>query len=205
MKILFQGDSITDTGRIRSDFHDLGQGYPLYVAQILRSAYPDIEFEFINRGVSADKTGDVLARVKEDLIDIKPDIVTILLGVNDTWHHVDDKNWEDGKIYESNYRAILEAAKKTGAKIIMMEQYVLPAKGMECFHPDIDAKIQITRKLAREYADCFVPLDGLFASACVNEDPLFWTEEGVHPTKDGHLLIADYCSDAIAELIDEQQ
>ena len=204
MKILFQGDSITDCGRDRSDPHDLGPGYPKFVAEILREEYPDVDFEFINLGISAEQTKDVLKRADTDIIAIKPDIFTILLGINDTWHHVQDKNWVPAEKYESNYRAILEAAKSTGAKIIILEQYVLPAPGMEGFHPDVDAKIQLTRKLAREYADVFIPLDGLFASACVDEDPLYWTEEGVHPTEEGHIMIADYLTDAIAGLIEDE-
>ena len=202
MKILFQGDSITDCGRDRSDPHDLGPGYPKYTAQILREEFPDIDFEFINLGISAEQTKDVLKRAQTDIIDVKPDLVTILLGVNDTWHHVYNKSWIDDDLYEENYRGILEAIKSTGAKLIMLEQYVLPADGMEDFHPDIDAKILKTRKLAREYADAYIPLDGFFASACVDEGPLYWTEEGVHPTDEGHRLIADYLTDAIADLIE---
>lgn len=203
MRILFQGDSITDAGRDRSDPHNLGNGYPKYTAEILRDAYPDVDFEFINLAISAEQTKDVLKRVQSDIIDVKPDIVTILLGVNDTWHHLEDKNWVPNEVYESNYRGILEAVKKTGARLVMLEQYILPAPGMEGFHNDIDEKIQITRKLAREYADIFVPLDGLFASACLSEDPLYWTEEGVHPLEEGHMLIADYLTDAIAQIIEE--
>ena len=204
MKILFQGDSITDCDRDRSDPHDLGPGYPKLTAEILRNEYPDIEFEFINLGISAEQTKDVLKRAETDIFDIKPDIMTILLGVNDTWHHIGDKNWVPAERYESNYRAILETAKRAGAKIIMLEQYVLQAPDMDCFHPDIDEKIQITRKLAREYADAYIPLDGLFASACVEEGPLYWTEEGMHPTEAGHELIADYLTDAIAAIIDNE-
>jgi len=204
MKILFQGDSITDAGRDRSDCHELGNGYPKYTAEILKNAYPEINFEFVNLAISAEQTKDVLKRVQTDVIDVEPDIVTILLGVNDTWHHVEDKNWVPNELFESNYRGILEAVKKTEAKLVVLEQYVLPAPGTEGFHPDIDAKIQITRKLAREYADAFVPLDGLFASACLTEDALFWTMEGVHPTEDGHILIADYLTDALADIIENK-
>ena len=203
-RILFQGDSITDCGRDRSDPHDLGPGYPKYVAEILRDEFRDIDFEFINLGISAEQTKDVLKRVETDIIGVKPDIVTILLGVNDTWHHINDKNWVPAEKYESNYRGILEAVKQTGARLVMLEQYVLQAPGMEPFHPDIDEKIQITRRLAREYADVFIPLDGLFASACVSEDPLYWTQEGVHPTDEGHLMISDYLTDALVDIIENE-
>ncbi len=203
MKILFQGDSITDCGRNREAFYDLGPGYPKLVADYLRESYPQLKFEFINRGISANKTKDLLNRLEEDAISLQPDIISILIGVNDTWHCTDDKNWIPNEVFESNYRTILEDIKnKTQAKIIMLEQYVLDFPGNEAFHNDIDEKIQITRKLAREYADAFVPLDGLFASACVIEEPSYWTLEGVHPTEEGHELIAGYYFDAIANIIE---
>ena len=202
MKVLFQGDSITDAGRNREDYYDLGPGYPSMVAEILKEYYPEVNFEFINRAISAEQTKDVLKRVQSDIIDLDPDVMIILLGINDTWHHIEDGNWVPNEKYESNYEQILLAAKSVGAKIVMLEQYALPTETTEPFHYDLENKIRVTRKLARKYADCFVPLDGLFASALVSEDSLYWTQEGIHPTKDGHTLIADYCSDAIAELID---
>lgn len=204
MKILFQGDSITDTSRNRDEFHDLGQGYPKYVAKMLREVYPDIDFEFINRGISANKTRDLVARWDEDAVAIDPDIITILIGVNDTWHCIDSQNWISSEEYESNYRKILEDIKnKTNAKIVILEQYVVPMPGTEGFHCDLEEKINLTRKVAREYADRYVPLNGLFATACVMEGVEKWTEEGVHPTEEGHQFIAEYCFDAICDIIEE--
>lgn len=204
MKILFQGDSITDCGRNREDFYDLGSGYPKYVAEMLREVFPDTEFEFINRGISAHKTGDLVARWEEDAIAHNPDIITILVGINDTWHCIWDQKWIPAEVYEANYRKLLSDIKeKTNAKIVVLEQYLVPMKGMEIFHGDLEEKINLTRKVAREFADRYVPLNGLFATACVMEGLEKWTEEGVHPTEDGHRLIAEYCFDAICDIIEE--
>lgn len=204
MKILFQGDSITDCGRNRNEFHDLGPGYPSYVASMLREVYPDIEFEFINRGISAHKTGDLVNRWDEDAIAHNPDIMTILIGINDTWHNIHDKNWIPAEVYEANYRKLLsEIKEKTNAKIVVLEQYLVPMDGTEAFHGDLEEKINLTRKVARDYADRYVPLNGLFATACVMEGVNKWTEEGVHPTMEGHQLIAEYCFDAICDIIEE--
>ena len=87
MKILFQGDSITDAGRNRDDIHDLGHGYPLYAAKYLKERYPEIDFEFVDLGISGNQTKDLVERLQADFIDIQPDIVSIMIGVNDTWHH----------------------------------------------------------------------------------------------------------------------
>ncbi len=204
MKILFQGDSITDCGRSRSDISKLGSGYPVYVKQYLEECYPQLEFELINKGVGGHQTKDLVQRWQEDAIDIQPDVISILVGVNDTWHHISEQDWVPNDVFEANYRSLLEDIKnKTNAKIIMLEQFVLNFPDMKRFHNDIDEKIQIVRKLAAEYADRYIPLDGLFAAACVAEPPSYWTAEGVHPTEEGHKLIADYYFDALSDIIEE--
>ncbi len=204
MKILFQGDSITDCGRSRSDITSLGSGYPKYVKQYLEECYPQLEFELINKGVGGHQTKDLKTRWQVDAIDIQPDVISVLVGVNDTWHHVSEQDWIPNDVFEANYRSLLEDIKnKTNAKIIMLEQFVLDFPDMKLFHNDIDEKIQIVRRLAAEYADRYIPLDGLFAAACVAEPPSFWTVEGVHTTDEGHKLIADYYFDALSDIIEE--
>lgn len=85
MRILFQGDSITDGERDRNDQYHLGYSYPLYAADYLRQLCPDTEFEFINRGIGGNYTHDLLARLDSDVLKIQPDILSILIGVNDVW------------------------------------------------------------------------------------------------------------------------
>ena len=202
MKILFQGDSITDADRNREDCHDLGKGYPKYAAECLREAHPEIDFEFINLGISGDQTKDLVARWEEDCIKVNPDIVSILIGVNDTWHHAYDKSFIDNSLYEANYRFILSEIKtRTNAKIMILEQFLLPVPDKEIFHPDIDAKIQITRKLAREYADVFVPLDGILAAGCVERDMYFFSDDGVHPNENGSRFIGSIYAESIEPLL----
>lgn len=205
MKILFQGDSITDCCRDRSDITSLGDGYPKYVAELLTKTYPDIKFEFINKGIGAEQTKDLLKRWREDAIELEPDIMTLLVGINDTWHHVDNKDWIDNALFEERYRKLLDMMKlNTNAKIIILETFALDFPDMEAFHPDMDEKMRIIRRLAREYACDYIPLDGLFASACVTQKPSYWTFEGVHPTDEGHELIADYVYNSICDIIDEE-
>lgn len=203
MKILFQGDSITDAGRSRQDPHILGSGYANYAAELIKEEYPEIEFEFINLGISGNKAEDLLARWEIDAIEIQPDIISILIGINDTWHRAGNQDWMDNDYFEDCYRKILQMLKdKTNAKIIMLEQFLLYVPDKEFFHVDLDPKIQIVRKLAREYADVFVPLDGLFTAASVDEEPTFWAADGVHPSAEGAQFIAAHYLDAIASLID---
>ena len=201
MKLLFQGDSITDAGRNRADIHDLGHGYPLYTAKAIREAFPDRDFEFIDLGISGNRAENLRDRWTEDAINIQPDVISILIGINDTWHRAAEKNWMPHEYFEECYRGILERIRKeTNAKIIMLEQFLLSVPDKEFFHVDLDPKIQITRKLAREYADVFIPLDGLFAAASVGTAPTEFAADGVHPTAKGAEFIAGHYLEAFRKL-----
>lgn len=202
MRILFQGDSITDCNRNRNDFYDIGNGYPKYVAQFLRAYHPEMEFEFINRGCSGNKTFELGDRWNEDCIDLKPDVVSILIGINDTWHLTESRNYFSHEKFENDYRFLLEEIKtKTSAKIIMMEQFLVYTPEKAFFREDVDPKIQVTRKLAREYADAFIPLDGLLASYSIDTPPTKWAADGVHPTEAGSTLIAKFWVEAFEKIL----
>ncbi len=203
MKLLFQGDSITDADRDRNDPHELGNGYPKYAAKFLKEKFPEKDIEFIDLGISGNQTIDLVNRLQSDFVDIQPDVVSILIGVNDTWHRAEKREWLSDEKFEENYRTVLEAIKtKTNAKIVMLEQFLLPAEDKLFFREDLDPKIQITRKLAREYADIFIPLDGLLASHICHEDWQEISADGVHPTYGrGAEVIGRIYADYVAELI----
>ena len=197
MKILFQGDSITDAGRDRDNPHNLGQGYPKYAAEMIQARHPDTEFEFIDLGISGNKVEDLRNRWQADCIDIQPDVVSILIGVNDTWHHAGAQDWIPNETFEADYRAILTDIKeKTKAKIIILEQFLLPTGEKDWFRADLDPKIQVVRKLAREFADVYIPTDGIFAAACIGTKPETWAADAVHPSEVGAKLIAEKYADA---------
>ncbi|MBR3619991.1 MAG: SGNH/GDSL hydrolase family protein, partial [Clostridia bacterium] len=198
MKVLFQGDSITDAGRDRSDYHNLGNGYPKYAAEYISVKYKDIEF--INLGISGDQAKDLVDRINSDFIDINPDVISIMIGVNDTWHYASDRNWLDNETFEKQYRFVLEKIKsETNAKIIIIEQFLLPTDDKDYFREDLNPKIDITRKLAREFADVYIPLDGLSAKALLEYPSKHWSDDGVHPNANG----SDFIGKVYAEAFDE--
>ena len=200
MRLLFQGDSITDAGRDRSDYHNLGNGYPKYAASFISEHYSDIEY--INLGISGDQTKDLMSRIKKDFIDINPDVVSIMIGVNDTWHYASERKWLSNDKFESQYRFVLDSIKsKTHAKIIIIEQFLLPDEEKDYFREDLDFKIDITRKLAREYADVYIPLDGLFAKALLEHPSRYWSDDGVHPNSNGSEFIGKIYAEAFDELL----
>ncbi len=92
--VLFQGDSITDAGRSRDDFSNLGRGYPHYLQGLIGSARAADGIEFLNRGISGNRIVDLYARIKSDVINLKPDVISVLIGVNDTWHEFGSQNGE---------------------------------------------------------------------------------------------------------------
>lgn len=205
MRVLFQGDSVTDAERDRSEFYGYGNGYVKYVIDELKEAYPEVEF--VNRGCGGDRTKELLARIGRDLVDLDPDIVTVLIGINDTWRRFDNNDPTSAEEFRDRYETILKTIKeKTHAKIVMIEAFLIYGSGKEEFREDLNAKLDETRKLAVKYADKFIPLNGLLAKALVGEDayePEDLSADGIHPAEAGKALIADYVSEALVELLEE--
>ena len=112
MKILFQGDSITDAGRDKRNYHHLGNGYPKYSAELISKAHTDIDFEFINFGISGNRTCQLFDRLYSDAIAFEPDIISVMVGINDVWHRHSHRIMTKDAQIEANYRAILSDLKK---------------------------------------------------------------------------------------------
>ena len=204
MKILFQGDSITDAGRDRTDPHNLGNGYPKFAAEFIRNTNPDKELEFLNFGISGNRTCQLFDRLYNECIAFKPDIVSILIGVNDIWHRYGINNiaTTDEQI-ELNLRCILKRIRKeTGAKIILIEPFVLDAPDKDNLRRDVKSVIRIEQKLAKEYADAYIPLNSLFAEALkFQPEPLYYSKDGVHPNENGARFIAEIYKETVNSLI----
>ncbi len=204
MKIVFQGDSITDAGRDKRNYHHMGYGYPKYAAEQLTAMFPDTQFEFINQGISGNRTCQLFDRLYRDAISFEPDIVTVLIGVNDIWHRYGGERIEttDEQI-EANYRAILNRLKtQTKAKIVMLAPYLLDCANVDNMREDLERVLVIERKLADEFADAYIPLDILFEDALKTQpEPLYYSADGVHPNANGSAFIGKHLADTIAKLI----
>lgn len=200
--ILFQGDSVTDCGRNRDDFYNLGPGYPNVIASIFSGFNPDKNVTFINKGISGNRVKDLKNRWQEDCVALKPDFVSILIGVNDTWRRYDKNDPTSPEEFAATYRYILtEIKEKLNSKIIMLEPFLLPInEERKAWREDLDPKINIVRDLAREFADIFIPTDGIFNQAAVYQPSEHWSLDGVHPTFKGHGLIAKAWLEAVKAL-----
>lgn len=199
-KILFTGDSITDCGRSTSgNINFLGHGYPIFIASLLGANMPELELTFINTGISGNRVCDLRDRWQQDVINHKPDVVSILIGINDTGRRYSRNDPTPADIFERDYHFILEKTVRDlpGVQIIMMEPFLLPIpEDRRMWRDDLDIKIQVVRDLAEEFADALVPLDGIFAAAACKREKSFWTPDGVHPAAPGHALIAESWIDA---------
>ena len=204
VRLLFQGDSITDAGRDKRNFYDLGTGYPKFAAEALKSLNHDTNFEFINLGISGNRTGQLFDRLYPDAISLQPDVISILIGVNDIWHRC-PPNYvmtTDEQI-ELNYREILKNIRKyTNAKIVILSPYLLDSESVRELKNDLGSLLPIVRKLADEYADAYVPLDELFEEALKHQPtPMYYSADGVHPNENGAKFIAEHYVNAVNEIL----
>ncbi len=196
-KILFIGDSITDVNRNRNDDQDLGQGYPLLLGAYLLNKYPTYDLQILNRGIGGDRIADLKNRWEEDCLELNPEIVSILIGINDVWHGMGDEETLDEAAlqqFEADYRWLLKMlAHRTDARVVLMEPYVLPyPKDRVHWRKHLDPRIQIIRHLANEYHAALVPLDGILNTLGIENGFQTYTgDDGVHPTLAGHAAIAE--------------
>lgn len=199
--ILFQGDSITDGLRSRDNDQFAGNGYPTLVKAKLGYDEPG-KYTFLNRGISGNRVVDLYARIKIDLINLKPDVLSILIGVNDVWHEEEIKNGVDAAKFERIYDMLLDEVQEAlpGIRLIILEPFVLHGKATEntpehptrweYFRDETPLRAAAAKRVAERHGATFVPLQHLFDEACQLAEPAYWLHDGVHPTAMGHELIA---------------
>jgi lysophospholipase L1-like esterase len=198
--VLFQGDSITDAGRDR-DTADanvawaLGLGYPLLVASGLLQAYPDRGLRILNRGISGNKVPDLEARWDKDTIALAPDVVSVLVGVNDYWHTRTHGYAGTAEDYERQYGALLDETRRRLplVRLVVLEPFVLKTGNVDAtWWPAFDARRAAAARVAERAGATYVTLQReLEAAANRGGGPAYWLVDGVHPTPAAHALIAE--------------
>jgi lysophospholipase L1-like esterase len=196
--VLFQGDSITDCGRDRSipaanDARALGTGYPLLLGGALRDRYLERDFQVFNRGVSGNTVDDLHARWTSDTIDLKPAVLSILIGVNDKWHTLMGTYSGTAEKYEAGYHALLDATRTAlpDTHLVVMEPFVLRTGAVtDAWFPDFDNYRAAARRVADRAKATFVPLHDKLQDLARKAAPTYWAADGVHPTIAGHAAIA---------------
>jgi lysophospholipase L1-like esterase len=198
--VLLQGDSITDSNRDRSRLDSYGYGYAQIIAGWIGYRFSAGHVTVINKGISGNRVIDLRNRWKEDCLDLNPSLVSILIGINDTWRRYDSNSITTPADFERDYDYILAQVRDVlHADIILMEPFLLNVKQEhETWRKeDLEPKKEIVKKLANKYKAVHIPLDRLFADAQRKREPSFWSKDGIHPEAPGHALIAQHWLKAV--------
>jgi len=197
--ILFQGDSITDGNRGRNTDlnHIMGHGYAFSIASRVGADYPEKRYQFYNRGISGNKVNDLEKRWQAETLDLKPDVLSILVGVNDSSSVVFKREpIITIEKYEEIYNSLLEQTKAAFPNIlfVLCEPFILKGgrvtENWEAYHSDIMQRQAIVRKLAVKFDAVYVGFQEVFNKACKKAPASYWIWDGVHPTVAGHELMA---------------
>ena len=197
--LLFQGNSITDAGRSREDPgpnrpQALGSGYAALAAAELTGTRPDANWTCYNRGVSGDKVGDLAARWEEDTLALEPDVLSILVGVNDFWHTLSGTHDGTAQSYEQKYRALLDRTREAlpDTRLLIGEPFALQGGSAvdEQWQPDFPRYREAARRVADDYDATWIPYQSVFDEALQEAPAPYWSRDGVHPTPAGHYRMA---------------
>lgn len=201
--VLFYGDSITDGNRYKEEKdrgdlnHQMGHSYAYVINALLGSQYPEKDLQFINRGISGNRIIELYGRIYEDVIQWKPDVVSILVGVNDGPQAEHACHATGREAYGIIYRMMLKEIKSAlpEVKFILCEPFLgqygpVYDKDTVLWKNCIREYQEEVRKIAEEFDTVFVPLQECFDKACGKRDTSYWIWDGVHPTENGHGLIA---------------
>ncbi|MBD1393268.1 SGNH/GDSL hydrolase family protein [Mucilaginibacter sp. ZB1P21] len=196
--ILFQGDSITDGNRTRDNDwnHVMGHGYAYLIASRLWFDHPEKHFHFLNRGISGNRVTDLTERWQKDTIDLKPNILSILIGLNDiTQFLAGDASYDAGN-YEAGYHALIKQTKEqlSNVQFVICAPFILPgahvSKNFDLWQAEVTKRQLIAKKLAEEFGAIFIDFQEQFNQALTKAPADYWIWDGIHPMPAGHELMA---------------
>jgi lysophospholipase L1-like esterase len=197
--ILFQGDSITDAGRNKEDssFNNpraLGSGYAMLTAAAILEKYASLDLKIYNKGISGNKVYQLAERWEKDCLEIKPDVLSILIGVNDIWHKLNGQYNGTVEIYRKDYIELLERTKKAlpAVKLVICEPYAV--RGVKAvddkWYPEFYDYQKAAREIANMFDATFIPFQKVYDEAQKRAPGVYWTGDGVHASFAGAQLMA---------------
>ena len=185
-RTIFIGDSVTDCGRLELPPH--GDGYVSLIAQSGR-----LPGEIINVGTSGHRLVDLAQRWEKDVISYRPTVLSIAIGINDTWRRYDDNDPTTVEDFESRYRSVLDQVMEmTAPQLFLCEPFLLEVNPeMLTWREDLNPKIEVVHRLASEYSATLIPFDQEFKRLASQMAMSELAEDGIHPTPFGHAAMAE--------------
>lgn len=198
--MVFQGDSITDAGRNKkepkpNEQKSFGKGYAWMAASQLLISNPAHQLTLHNRGISGNKVHQLADRWDKDCLELKPDVLSILIGVNDIWHGLNGRYDGTAKTYEDDFNQLIEKTKKSLPKVqlVICEPFVLKCGAVnDKWFPEFDKYRAAAKKIAESHHAVFVPFQSMFDEAVKYAPPNHWAGDGVHPSSHGASLMAHF-------------
>lgn len=191
--IEFIGDSITDCGREFPELQPLGDGYVRQVHDLLQAGYPELQLIIINQGVSGDRVTNLKARWKTDVIEVNPDWLFIYIGVNDVWRFFEGNREEAValKDFENIYRQLINGVRtNTKAQLRLVSPFLAEKDKEDAFRKKLGQYQDVIDALGEGFGLPVIHLQPAFDWAMLTYPPTYWTSDRVHPTREGHMLIA---------------
>lgn len=197
-KLLFIGDSVTDCERAKPDgeglFQALGNGYVSFIDGLLRAAYPELGIRVVNKGINGNTIRDLKARWKEDVINQKPDWLTVMIGINDVWRQFDTPFIKENHVYlkeyENTLQALVEETKPLVQSIVLMTPYYLEKNESDQMRETMDRYGKVVRKIAENNNCLFIDTQAVFNQVLKELYPATLAWDRVHPDTAGHILLA---------------
>jgi len=200
-KILFIGDSITDAGRRDPNWAPLGRGYVYFAANWLRARYPELELQVENRGIGGNTVLDLKDRWQQDALDESPNVLSCLIGINDAMRVVRRSPGHQGlrpEDYERNYgELLLRIRDACGCRFVLWEPFLITHETNTLATELLKQYIEAVHRLAERFAAILVETQRIFREACEKRSPEYWAGDSVHPTPQGHALMAQALLEAI--------
>jgi lysophospholipase L1-like esterase len=203
-KLLFIGDSITDAGRSRPSpgatgpseglFDPMGRGYVTLVDALLQSVYPHLAIRVQNAGCGGHRITELAGRWQTDVLDHRPDWLSICIGVNDVWRQFDSPRLPEAAVgleqYESTYRQLLTQTRPLLSGLVLMSPFYIEPSRTDAMRARMDQYGQAVQRLASEFSAIFVNTQSAFDRVLqhVHSSALAW--DRVHPNQPGHMILA---------------
>jgi len=194
---LFQGDSITDgnRGRNADPNHIMGHGYAFSIASRLGADHPERHLTFYNRGISGNNVSDLAARWQKDCLDLKPNVLSILIGINDVSNFIETKDSALADKFEETYKSLLELTKAQNPDVlfVLCLPFILPVGRVkdrfEQYQTEVQKQQELIKRLAKLYNALVVDFQQVMTNACKKAPSDYWMWDGIHPTVAGHELL----------------